>query len=192
MVELLFWFVIRVKKYCVWKGRMGEVVFNILSWNFGVLKVNEKWVIDVIEFLVQGKKFYLLLVFDLFNWEVIVYSLLERLVMEMVNMMLDGVFLKFRLGDVLLLYLDQGWYYRMRSYQECLKVYGMMQSMLCKGNCLDNVVMENFFGILKLECFYLREFRSVSVLRKVVEDYIYYYNNEWISLKLKGLSLVEY
>ncbi|WP_228938736.1 IS3 family transposase, partial [Klebsiella pneumoniae] len=42
-------------------------------------------------------------------------------------------------------------------------------------------VMENFFGTLKSECFYLREFRSVSALRKAVEDYIHYYNNERIS-----------
>ncbi|PSJ47026.1 IS3 family transposase, partial [Klebsiella pneumoniae] len=61
-----------------------------------------------------------------------------------------------------------------------------------KGNCLDNAVMENFFGTLKSECFYLREFRSVSALRKAVEDYIHYYNNERISLKLKGLSPVEH
>ncbi len=51
--------------------------------------------------------------------------------------------------------------------------------------------MENFFGTLKSECFYLREFRSVSALRKAVEDYIHYYNNERISL-IKGLSPVEY
>ncbi|EJJ88745.1 IS150 putative transposase, partial [Klebsiella pneumoniae subsp. pneumoniae KPNIH12] len=43
---------------------------------------------------------------------------------------------------------------------------GMTQSMSRKGNCLDNAVMENFFGTLKSECFYLREFRSVSALRK--------------------------
>ncbi|MBM5739605.1 hypothetical protein D3M55_19515 [Klebsiella pneumoniae] len=81
---------------------------------------------------------------------------------------------------------------RMRSYQERLKAHGMTQSMSRKGNCLDNAVMENFFGTLKSECFYLREFRSVSALRKAVEDYIHYYNNERISLKLKGLSPVEY
>ncbi|WP_148720454.1 IS3 family transposase, partial [Klebsiella pneumoniae] len=69
----------------------------------------------------------------------------------------------------------------MRSYQERLKAHGMTQSMSRKGNCLDNAVMENFFGTLKSECFYLREFRSVSALRKAVEDYIHYYNNERIS-----------
>ncbi|MDY1701514.1 IS3 family transposase [Klebsiella pneumoniae] len=192
MAELSLRSVIRAKKYRAWKGRTGEAAPNILSRNFGASKANEKWVTDVTEFPVQGKKLYLSSVLDLFNREVIAYSLSERPVMEMVNTMLDGAFPKLRPGDAPLLHSDQGWHYRMRSYQERLKAHGMTQSMSRKGNCLDNAVMENFFGTLKSECFYLREFRSVSALRKAVEDYIHYYNNERISLKLKGLSPVEY
>ncbi|MCJ4168611.1 IS3 family transposase [Klebsiella pneumoniae] len=191
MAELSLRSVIRAKKYRAWKGRTGEAAPNILSRNFGASKANEKWVTDVTEFPVPGKKLYSS-VLDLFNREVIAYSLSERPVMEMVNTMLDGAFPKLRPGDAPLLHSDQGWHYRMRSYQERLKAHGMTQSMSRKGNCLDNAVMENFFGTLKSECFYLREFRSVSALRKAVEDYIHYYNNERISLKLKGLSPVEY
>ncbi|WP_302018251.1 IS3 family transposase [Klebsiella pneumoniae] len=192
MAELSLRSVIRAKKYRAWKGRTGEAAPNILSRNFGASKANEKWVTDVTEFPVPGKKLDLSSVLDLFNREVIAYSLSERPVMEMVNTMLDGAFPKLRPGDAPLLHSDQGWHYRMRSYQERLKAHGMTQSMSRKGNCLDNAVMENFFGTLKSECFYLREFRSVSALRKAVEDYIHYYNNERISLKLKGLSPVEY
>ncbi|WP_416376812.1 IS3 family transposase [Klebsiella pneumoniae] len=192
MAELSLRSVIRAKKYRAGKGERGEAAPNILSRNFGASKANEKWVTDVTEFPVQGKKLYLSSVLDLFNREVIAYSLSERPVMEMVNTMLDGAFPKLRPGDAPLLHSDQGWHYRMRSYQERLKAHGMTQSMSRKGNCLDNAVMENFFGTLKSECFYLREFRSVSALRKAVEDYIHYYNNERISLKLKGLSPVEY
>lgn len=68
----------------------------------------------------------------------------------------------------------------------------MTQSMSRKGNCLDNAVMENFFGTLKSECFYLSQFSSLSELRKAIEDYIHYYNHERVSLKLKGLSPVEF
>nr|WP_124035952.1 IS3 family transposase [Klebsiella pneumoniae] len=192
MAELSLRSVIRAKNISCRKGRTGEAAPNILSRNFGASKANEKWVTDVTEFPVQGKKLYLSSVLDLFNREVIAYSLSERPVMEMVNTMLDGAFPKLRPGDAPLLHSDQGWHYRMRSYQERLKAHGMTQSMSRKGNCLDNAVMENFFGTLKSECFYLREFRSVSALRKAVEDYIHYYNNERISLKLKGLSPVEY
>jgi putative transposase len=80
----------------------------------------------------------------------------------------------------------------MASYQAKLKAQGITQSMSRKGNCLDNAVMENFFGTLKSECFYLSQFGSLSELREAIEEYIHYYNNERISLKLKGLSPVEY
>ena len=61
-----------------------------------------------------------------------------------------------------------------------------------KGNCLDNSIMENFFGLLKSELLYLREFESLEEFRDKLEKYIYYYNNQRIKSKLKGLSPVQY
>ncbi|HHT8378846.1 IS3 family transposase [Citrobacter sp. Cb027] len=192
MAELSLRSLIRVKKYRSWKGETGRAAPNILNRNFGASKANEKWVTDVTEFSVQGKKLYLSPVLDLFNREIISYSLSERPVMEMVNTMLHDAFLKLSPEDSTLLHSDRGWQYRMEGYQAKLKAKGMTQSMSRKGNCLDNAVMENFFGTLKSECFYLSQFSSVSELRKAIESYIHYYNNERISLKLKGLSPVEY
>lgn len=192
MAELSLRSVIRVKKYRSWKGEVGKAAPNILSRNFGASKANEKWVTDVTEFSVQGKKLYLSPVLDLFNREIISYSLSEKPVMEMVNTMLHGAFSVLGPEDAPLLHTDQGWQYRMAGYQAKLKARGMTQSMSRKGNCLDNAVMENFFGTLKSECFYLNKFSDLNELRKAIEDYIQYYNNERISLKLKGLSPVEY
>ena len=53
-----------------------------------------------------------------------------------------------------------------------------------KGNCLDNAVVECFFGTLKSECFYLDEFSNISELKDAVTEYIEYYNSRRISLKL--------
>lgn len=78
--------------------------------------LNEKWVIDVIEFVVNGCKLYLFLVIDFFNNEVIFYSFLERLVMNMVENMFDQVFKKFNFYEYFVLYFDQGWQYCMRRY----------------------------------------------------------------------------
>ena len=61
-----------------------------------------------------------------------------------------------------------------------------------KGNCLDNSIMENFFGLLKSELLYLREFESLEEFRKKNKKYIDYYNNQRIKSKLKGLSPVQY
>lgn len=80
----------------------------------------------------------------------------------------------------------------MRRYQNILKEHGIIQSMSRKGNCLDNAVVECFFGMLKSECFYLDEFSNIAELKDVLDEYIYYYNSKRISLKLKGLSPIEY
>ena len=61
-----------------------------------------------------------------------------------------------------------------------------------KGNCLDNSVMENFFGLLKSELLYLQEFKSYDELVEEIHKYIHYYNNNRIKVKLKGMSPVEY
>ena len=73
-----------------------------------------------------------------------------------------------------------------------LKERGITQSMSRKGNCYDNSVMENFFGIMKSEFLYLKEFESVEHFKQELEKYIDYYNNKRIKAKLKGMSPVQY
>lgn len=99
-----------------------------------------------------------------------------------------------RLGERVtpVLHSDQGWQYQMKNYQNILQSNRVVQSMSRKGNCLDNAVMEGFFGILKSDCYYLNKFKSTTELRRAIEEYIDYYNNERNSSGLKGLSPVEY
>uniref|UniRef100_UPI0005C465FC IS3 family transposase n=1 Tax=Priestia megaterium TaxID=1404 RepID=UPI0005C465FC len=61
-----------------------------------------------------------------------------------------------------------------------------------KGNCFDNAVIENFFGLLKSELLYLQEFESMEHFQQELERYIAYYNHKRIKVKLKGLTPVEY
>jgi len=58
-----------------------------------------------------------------------------------------------------------------------------------KGNCLDNAIIENFFGILKSELFYLNKYVSIAQLKQDIKEY---YNNERIKLNLNGMSPIEY
>ena len=87
----------------------------------------------------------------------------------------------------LILHSDQGWQYQHKNYQKLLKDNGIIQSMSRKGNCLDNAVMENFFGILKSELLYLKEFDSIEQFKQELIEYLDYYNNRRIKAKLKGL-----
>lgn len=92
----------------------------------------------------------------------------------------------------LLMHSDQGWHYQMKQYRQALQERGITQSMSRKGNCYDNSVMENFFGIMKSEFLYLKEFESVEHFKLELEKYINYYNNKRIKTKLKGMSPVQY
>jgi putative transposase len=95
-------------------------------------------------------------------------------------------------GDEPVLHSDQGWQYQMARYQEILAANEIKQSMSRNGNCLDNAVIENFFGLLKTKCWYHEEYEDTEHLRRAVEEYIHYYNNERIKVKLNGLSPIQY
>ena len=96
--------------------------------------------------------------------------------------------------DKIIIHSDQGWHYQHATYSKMVKDMGMIQSMSRKGNCLDNAMMENFFGIMKSELLYLFEFDSMKQFKRelVKYIYIYYYNNHRIKLRLKGKSPVKY
>jgi putative transposase len=183
---------IRVKKYKSYKGEQGKIVPNILQRNFKAARPNEKWATDVTEFNVSGKKLYLSPVIDLFNGEIISYELSERPNFNQIINMLKKSFKTIPKNTNLILHSDQGWQYQMKKYQMLLKEKGLIQSMSRKGNCLDNAVIENFFGILKCELFYIMKFRDVNHLKSEIKEYIKYYNNERIKLNLKGMSPIQY
>jgi transposase InsO family protein len=91
-----------------------------------------------------------------------------------------------------ILHSDQGWQYQMPAWRRMLENRNIAQSMSRKGNCFDNAAMESFFATLKSEFFHTNTFESIENLRDGVEDYIRYYDNKRIRLKLKGLSPVKY
>lgn len=183
---------VRIRKYRSYKGEVGKVAPNVLQRNFKAEKPNQKWVTDITEFSLFGTKLYLSPILDLFNGEIISYNISERPIFHQVMDMVDKAFSKIPDNTNLIFHSDQGWQYQMKSYQYRLQQKGIIQSMSRKGNCLDNSVMENFFGLLKSELLYLQEFNSIEHFRKELEEYIGYYNNKRIKCKLKGLSPVEY
>ncbi|MEN9908873.1 MAG: hypothetical protein RLZZ540_2022 [Bacteroidota bacterium] len=183
---------IRVKKYKSYKGQQGKIAPNILDRNFKAAMPNQKWATDVTEFNVSGKKLYLSPIIDLFNGEIISYELSERPHFKQIVNMLEKSFRKIPNNTNLILHSDQGWQYQMNQYRVLLKEKGIKQSMSRKGNCLDNAIIENFFGTLKSELFYLKKYSSINQLKKEIIEYINYYNNDRIKLNLKGMSPIQY
>ena len=184
--------VIRVKKYKSYRGENGKIAPNILERNFKATAPNQKWATDITEFNVSGNKLYLSPIIDLFNQEIISYELTERPVFNQVVAMLKKAFKKIPNNTNLTLHSDQGWQYQMKHYQHLLKEKGIIQSMSRKGNCLDNAIIENFFGTLKSELFYLKKYNSIDQLKKEINEYINYYNNERIKSNLNKMSPIKY
>ena len=149
MKELGLVCLVRMKKYRSYKGEAGKIAPNLLQRNFRAEKPNQKWVTDVTEFNLFGEKLYLSPILDLCSGDLVSYTISARPVLDMVTSMLDKAFEKLPDGTGLILHSDQGWQYQHKKYQTMLKEKGIRQSMSRKGNCLDNAVIENFFGLLK-------------------------------------------
>ncbi len=183
---------VRIKKYRSYKGQIGKIAPNLIQRDFKANRPNQKWTTDITEFSLFGTKLCLSPVLDMYNGEIVSYSISERPVLNQVMDMLNKAFEKIPDNTNLIFHSDQDWQYQHRHYQKRLKDKGIRQSMSRKGNCLDNSIMENFFGLLKSELLYLKEFCSMEGLRIELEQYIDYYNNKRIKCKLKGLSPVQY
>lgn len=184
--------VVRIKKYRSFKGNIGKTAPNRLERNFKANQPNEKWVTDVTEFRVCGTKLYLSPILDLYNGEIISYNLSERAQFNQITEMLVEAFSIIPSTQGITLHSDQGWQYQMPQYQRLLRERGIEQSMSRKGNCLDNAVIESFFGILKSELLYIKRFESVNQFILELEAYIDYYNTKRIKLRLNGMSPVQY
>ena len=178
---------VRIKKYHSYKGEVGKIAPNLLNRNFYAEKPNQKWVTDVTEFSLFGQKMYLSPILDLHNGYLVSYTISDRPVLGMITSMLEKAFETIPDGTGLILHSDQGWQYQHKHYQKKLADYGMIQSMSRKGNCLDNAVIENFFGLLKSELLYLQNFNSMEHFKQELIAYLDYYNNRRIKAKLKGL-----
>lgn len=140
---------VRVKKYRAYSGEVGHTAPNVLERQFHAQRPNEKWVTDVTEFNVDGRKLYLSSILDLYNGEIVAYKTARRPLFGMINAMLESAFARLGPGDKPILYSDQGWQYRMPVYRMALQQRAITQSMSRRGNCLDNAAMESFFGTLK-------------------------------------------
>lgn len=178
---------VRMKKYRSYKGDVGKIAPNLLERDFAAELPNQKWVTDVTEFSLFGQKLYLSPILDLCSRDIVSYTISDSPVLSMVTTMLDKAFEQLPNGTNLILHSDQGWHYQHKQYQRMLNAKGIRQSMSRKGNCLDNAVIENFFGLLKSELLYLQKFDSIDQFKMELIEYLDYYNNRRIKARLKGL-----
>lgn len=183
---------IRKVRYRSYKSEVGKIAPNIIKRNFIATAPNRKWATDVTQINVGTAKLYLSPIVDMFNGEIVSYNISTSPNLEQIYDMLDKAFAKYYCLDGLILHSDQGWQYQHYGYRKHLEEHHIVQSMSRKGNCLDNAVAENFFGIMKSELLYAEKFETLEAFMKALEEYIEYYNNKRSKSRLKGKSPVQY
>jgi len=179
-------------RYSSYKGEVGRIAENLLERNFKASLPNKKWVTDITQVKIQGENIYLSSLLDLFNGEVIAYSISKNPNTQLVKDMMSQAVDKVKDTKGLILHSDQGCQYQSQEFQQLLKKHGIIQSMSRKGNCLDNAPAESFFGIMKTELLYGTEFKTENEFMDALHQYIYYYNNLRIKARLKRKSPVQY
>ena len=195
-------------KYHSYKGDNGELKENLLLEkvvdeekhkttfvrHFETTSPNQKWTTDVSEFKHKDGKLYLSPILDMFDSSIIAYDISTTPDFEQIKRMLSKAFSENTNLDGLIFHSDQGWQYQMKHYKQMLQEKQIKQSFSRKGNCMDNSLMENFFGIIKNEMFYghEEEFETINDLRLAIENYIKWYNEDRINVKRKGLSPLQY
>ena len=182
----------RARRYRSWLGRPGTIAGNVLNREFTASAPDLKWVTDVTEFRIAGRKLYLSPVIDLFDRSVVAYSCGLSPTLELTNSSLREAIATLPAGATPLVHSDQGFHYRHASWRTLLDDAGLTQSMSRRATCLDNSIAENFFGHLKEELFHHNKFDSIDEFTEALHDYIDWYNTTRISTTLQGLSPVEY
>lgn len=195
-------FIRKSRKYSLYKGKVGIVAPNRLNRRFNTNIPYQKITTDTTEFKYYDvddkgrliiKKLYLDPFLDLSSREILSYGISKRPsaqnIMEALNKAIE-ISLKCKYRRTF--HSDQGWAYQMKSYVNTLKSHNIFQSMSRKGNCHDNSVMENFFGLMKQEMYYGNVYYSFEDLKSAIEKYIKYYNEKRIKEKLGWMSPVEY
>ncbi|MFM1727153.1 IS3 family transposase [Prescottella soli] len=182
----------RRKRFTSYRGEAGAVAANLLDRDFDASAPNQKWVTDVTEFRVGDRKLYLSPVMDLFDRQIIAYSIGLAPTLELTNSSLRAALATLDDGQAPLVHSDQGFHYQHSSWRRLLANAGATQSMSRKANCYDNAVIENFFGHLKAELFHHTRYLETGALTTALHEYIRWYNTERISTKLEGLSPAQY
>lgn len=182
-------FLSEIRRRRQWKqlGQQLHKYDNLLNRDFHSERPNSKWVTDISYIRTEQGVLYLSMIRDLYDNSIVAYKTASS---QTVNLVLDTIRLavkKEKVAGELRLHSDQGFQYTSQAYFNLTKEYGIVPSMSRRGNCYDNAMAENFFGILKTECIYRQKIRTFQQANDLIDEYIHFYNYERLQTKT-GLS----
>lgn len=182
----------RKKKFRYFNSNEAVKKNDLIKRNFRSVKPNEKWFTDLSEINFGEEKLYFSAIIDGFNNEIVSYAISTSPNLELAYETIDKALEKRKIEKVIL-HSDQGSIYTSPKFQAYVKEKNIVQSMSAVGVCYDNVQIESFFSHLKEETFYSQDFNATNEqIIELLEEYIYYYNNERIQLKLNKLPPIVY
>ena len=182
-------FLSEIRRRRQWKqlGQQLHKYDNLLNRDFHSERPNSKWVTDISYIHTEQGVLYLSMIRDLYDNSIVAYKTASS---QTVNLVLDTIRLavkKEKVAGELRLHSDQGFQYTSQAYFNLTKEYGIVPSMSRRGNCYDNAMAENFFGILKTECIYRQKIRTFQQANDLIDEYIHLYNYERLQTET-GLS----
>ena len=176
--------VIRRRRYVKYRETLYRYP-NLLNRDFTAERPNQKWVTDI-SYIRTGQGFlYLSIIRDLYDNSIVAYKTGSEQNINLVLNTIKAAKRKEKVTAKLQLHSDQGAQYASQAYYELTKRYGITPSMSRRGNPYDNALAENFFSILKTECIYRTKIATLADARELIDDYIYFYNNQRIQTKTK-------
>ncbi|MNT22443.1 Integrase core domain protein [compost metagenome] len=183
------------RRYGSYLGEISPAPENLVNRDFTAVAPNEKWLTDITEFQIPAGKVYLSPMIDCFDGLVISWTIGTRPDADLVNTMLD-VAVETVAGNSKrpVVHSDRGAHYRWPGWLSRIADAKLFRSMSRKGCSPDNAACEGFFGRLKTELFYPRNWQSTSIEQfiQALDSYIRWYNEKRIKISLGALSPVEY
>lgn len=181
-------------KYSSYKGELSPAVKNIVNRNFSASAPNQKWLTDITEFRIPAGKVYLSPLIDCFDGMVVSWTIGTAPTADLTNTMLKNAINTLHDNEHPVVHTDRGCHYQWPAWIRLMHDFALTRSMSRKGCSPDNAACEGFFGRLKNEMFYNRNWSRISVERFIFEldQYMHWYNEERIKMSLGGMSPAEY
>ena len=176
---------IRRRKKYKYMGQQVHKYENLLKREFTASKPNQKWVTDISYIHTNQGVLYLSMIRDLYDNSIVAYKTGTEQTVNLVLNTIKAAIENEKVAAELQLHSDQGFQYTSQGYFNLTQEYDITPSMSRRGNCYDNAMAENFFSILKSECIYRNKIKTFEDARILIDDYIWFYNNERIQLKTK-------
>ncbi len=185
----------RRRRFGSYLGEISPAPENLINRDFHAKIPNEKWLTDITEFQIPAGKVYLSPIIDCFDGMVISWSIGTQPDAGLVNTMLDAAIKTVTDAEGgTIIHSDRGAHYRWPGWLSRISDAKLVRSMSRKGCSQDNAACEGFFGRLKTELFYPRDWKTITIEQFVreVDAYIRWYNEKRIKLSLGSRRPLEY